>query len=94
VSGLEQLSLVWQAVGRAVTGWTELAELKEGGQRSFQCLIQFLRLNNVFNKKCQWGASALASGQIWIRGSGYRFYLDQILEEFFFVVKFMLQFNA
>ena len=67
MSGLEQLSLVWQAVGRAVTGWTELAELKEGGQRSFQCLIQFLRLNNFLNKKCQWGASALASGQIWIR---------------------------
>jgi hypothetical protein len=43
-SGLDQLSLVWQAVGRAVIRWTELAELKEGGQSSFQCVIQFLRL--------------------------------------------------
>jgi hypothetical protein len=42
-SGLDQLSLVWQAVGRAVIRWTELAELKEGGQSSFQCVIQFLR---------------------------------------------------
>ena len=46
--GLEQLSLVWQAVGRAVADWQELAEVKEGGQRSFQCIIQFLRLGALF----------------------------------------------
>ncbi len=48
-SGLDQLSLVWQAVGRAVIRWTELAELKEGGQSSFQCVIQFLRLVNALD---------------------------------------------
>jgi hypothetical protein len=47
-SGLDELSLVWQAVGRAVIRWTELAELKEGGQSSFQCVIQFLRLAPYF----------------------------------------------
>jgi hypothetical protein len=46
VTGLDQLSLVWQTVGRLAADWSELAEIKEGGggqQRSFQCIIQFLR---------------------------------------------------